>query len=68
MLFTIKDIDRVIAILDQHNIKGNLGTSDLAESVTISKKIVIYSLIFGIIVSALQYTGVMIEINRYLFR
>jgi hypothetical protein len=68
LLFTIRDIDRVIAILDQHNIKGDLGTSDLAQSITISKKVVIYSVIFGIIVSALQYTGVMIEINRYLFR
>ena len=68
LLFTIRDIDRVIAILDQHSIKGDLGTRDLAQSITISKKVVIYSVIFGIIVSALQYTGVMIEINRYLFR
>jgi hypothetical protein len=68
LLFTVRDIDRVIAILDQHNIKGDLGSSDLAKSITISKKVVIYSIIFGVVVSALQYSGIMIELNRYLFR
>lgn len=68
LLFTIKEIDRAIAIFDQHNIKGDLGTSDLAKSITVSRKAVIISVIFGVIVSILQYTGIMIEINRYLFR
>jgi hypothetical protein len=68
VLFTLRDIDRVIAIFDQQGISGHLGEGEQLKSFTLSKKIVIFSLVFGAMVSILQYTGIMIEINRYFFR
>ena len=68
ILFTLRDIDRVIAIFDQQGIDGQLHDGTSFEGFTLNKKIVLISIIFGTIVSILQYTGVMIEINRYFFR
>lgn len=68
LLFTIQDIDRAVAIFDQHGIKGELKSQFDEKNITINKKAIIYFLIFGIIVSVIQYSGLMIAINRYLFR
>lgn len=68
LLFTIRDIDRVIAIFDQHGIQGELKSQFDEKNLSINKKSIILFLLFGIIVSALQYSGIIISINRYLFR
>lgn len=68
LLFTIRDIDRVISIFDQHGIKGELKSQFDEKSLSINKRTILLFLVFGAIVSAMQYTGLMIAINRYLFR
>lgn len=68
LLFTICDIDRAVAIFDQHGIQGDLKSQFEQSSLSINKKAILYFLIFGVIVSVIQYTGLMIEINRLLFR
>jgi hypothetical protein len=62
-MFTVNDIDRVLAILDQQHISGDLGykaTSDHAAH----KKLIFFFVLVGIIVSLLQYSGFV----RQLFR
>jgi hypothetical protein len=68
VLFTLRDMDRVIAIFDQQAITAYLGESQLVQTYTLSRRIAIVSILFGAIVSILQYTGIMIDINRYFFR
>jgi hypothetical protein len=68
VLFTLRDMDRVIAIFDQQGITAHLGEAREVHTFTLSKKIVVFSLLFGVLVSVLQYTGVIIDINRYFFR
>ncbi len=67
-LFTIRDLDRVVAIFDQHGIEADLGAAPDEAKKTVSRKLIWGFIIFGTVVSILQYTGIMIEINRYLFR
>jgi hypothetical protein len=67
-LFTIRDVDRVVAIFDQHAIQADLGAVVDESRRSVSRKLILSFIIFGTVVSILQYTGVMIEINRYLFR
>lgn len=62
-MFTINDMDRVLAILDQHHISGDLGkkaTSDQAAH----KKLVLFFIIVGILVSLLQYSGLIGQLFR----
>lgn len=68
LLFTIQDIDRAVAIFDQHGIKGDLKSQFDEKNISINKKAIMYFLIFGVLVSVIQYSGLMIAINRYLFR
>lgn len=68
LLFTIRDIDRAVAIFDQHAIQGDLKSQFDEKNITVSRRTIIYFLVFGIIVSVIQYSGLMIAINRYLFR
>ena len=68
LLFTIRDADRAIAILDQHNIKGDLGQESSELVAPIRRKVIIGFIIFGIAVSIMQYTGLIIKVNQLLFR
>lgn len=68
LLFTVQEIDRVVAIFDQHDIPGDLSHTEISLNNTVSRKLLFIAIIFGVVVSILQYTGVMIAINRYLFR
>jgi hypothetical protein len=68
LLFTIRDVDRVVAIFDQHAIKADLGAIVDESRKSVSRKLILSFILFGTVVSILQYTGIMIEINRYLFR
>jgi hypothetical protein len=68
ILFTIQDIDRAVAILDQHAIMGDLKSQIPDGAIPVSRKIMVYFFIFGVVVSIMQYTGAWIAINRLLFR
>lgn len=68
LLFTVREIDRVVAIFDQHGIKGDLGKVSDTSNRSINIKLLYIAIVFGVIVSIMQYTGLMIAINRYLFR
>jgi len=68
LLFTVQEIDRVVAIFDQHDINGDLAHTEISLNNTVSRKLLYIAIVFGVVVSVLQYTGVMIAINRYLFR
>lgn len=68
LLFSIREIDRVIAIFDQHGIQGDLKSQFDENSLSINKRTVIFFLVFGVVVSAMQYSGFIISINRWLFR
>ena len=68
LLFTIQDINRAVAIFDQHGIQGDLKSQFDEKNISSNKKTIIYFLIFGAIISVMQYSGLMIAINRYLFR
>ena len=56
-VFTIRDIDRVVAILDQHNIPGDLGKETLEKTMTVNKKLVIIFIAFGLVMFFIQYFG-----------
>lgn len=56
-VFTIRNIDRVIAILDQHNISGDLGKEHLAKTMTVNKKLMIIFIVFGIALFIFQHFG-----------
>ncbi len=68
ILFTVKDIDRVVAIFDQQGIHGDLGKPIDPNSKSFNRKIAMFAIGFGIVWSILQYSGAIIEINRYFFR
>lgn len=56
-VFTIRDIDRAVAILDQHNIPGDLGKETLERTMTVNKKLVIIFIAFGVVMFFIQYFG-----------
>lgn len=62
-MFTVNNIDRVLAILDQNNIKGDLGAV-AKEDQTAHKKLILFFIVFGVVISLLQYSGFI----RQLFR
>lgn len=68
LLFTIRDIDRAVAILDQHNIQGDLSKAEFNGVMTTSKKLIIFYISFFVIVTILQFSGFFIMINQWLFR
>lgn len=56
-VFTIKDHDRAIAIFDQHGIKGDLGNTTYQNTVTTSKKLLVFFLGFSALMFIVQYFG-----------
>lgn len=56
-VFTIRNIDRVIAILDQHSIQGKLGKESLSKKMTVNKKLLIIFISFGIFLFVFQHFG-----------
>lgn len=68
LLFTIEDIDRAVAILDQHNIQGDLSNAEFHGSMTTSKKLLIFYVSFFVVVTVLQFSGFFIAVNQWLFR
>ena len=68
LLFTVQDIDRAVAILDQHNIKGDLSNAEFHGGMTTSKKLIIFYIVFFIVVTILQFSGFFIYVNQWLFR
>lgn len=56
-VFTIRDMDRVIAILDQHNIPGELGKENFAKTMTVNKKLLIVFVLFGAALFVFQHLG-----------
>jgi hypothetical protein len=63
-IFTVKDVDRVIAIFDQHNIKGELGDEAFKKTLSVNKKLVIFFISFSILMFFIQYFGVVGKIFR----
>lgn len=62
--FTIKDVDRVVAIFDQHNIKGRLGKEEFNNTMTVNKKLIIFFVSFSILMFFVQYFGLIGKIFR----
>ncbi|MBC74950.1 MAG: hypothetical protein CME64_02955 [Halobacteriovoraceae bacterium] len=56
-VFTIRNIDRVVAILDQQNIPGNLGKEKLEKAMTVNKKLVVFFVLFGTVLFVVQHFG-----------
>ncbi|MCO4755362.1 MAG: hypothetical protein KC478_12845 [Bacteriovoracaceae bacterium] len=56
-VFTIRNIDRVVAILDQHHIPGDLGRETLEKTMTVNKKLVVFFIFFGTVMFFIQYFG-----------
>ena len=56
-VFTIRDIDRVIAIFDQHNIEGKLGKESLKKNSPLGKRVIITFVLFGVAMAIAQYFG-----------
>ncbi len=62
-MFSVKDMDRVLAIFDQNNIKGDLGQKARVDKSSHLKLAMIIILI-GILISIIQYLGLV----RVIFR
>lgn len=56
-VFTIRNIDRVVAILDQQNISVSLGKEKLEKTMTVNKKLVIFFALFGTLLFVIQHFG-----------
>lgn len=56
-VFTIKDMDRAIAIFDQHEIKGDLSKESLSQAMSVNKKLIIFFALFGLAMFIFQYFG-----------
>lgn len=63
ILFTVNNVDRVLALLDQHNIKGQLGKGLRKDGGT-HKKLILFFLIVGSLMAFVQYFGVI----RFIFQ
>jgi hypothetical protein len=63
ILFSINSVDRVVAILDQQGISGDLGGKATTDFNT-HKKLILFFLMSGIVVGLIQYSGIV----RSLFR
>jgi hypothetical protein len=55
-MFSVNQIDRVLAILDQNHISGDLGGSARGDH-SAHKKLILFFLVIGIFISLLQYSG-----------
>lgn len=64
ILLSVSNMQRAIAIFDNHSIPGDLGNKEFKESFSVNKKFVLYVLIFAIIVFFFQYFG----LARYILR
>lgn len=63
ILFSIRHIDRAVAILDQHGVKGDLGRK-LKGDWNSRKKLVLFFIIAGGLMALIQYSGIIREIFR----
>ena len=64
ILLSVSNMQRAIAILDNHNIPGDLGNKEFQESLSVNKKFVFIVIGFAIIVFFFQYFG----LARYILR
>lgn len=65
-IFTVKDIDRVIAIFDQQNIKGELGDETFKRTLSVNKKLLIFFISFSVLMFFIQYFGIVGRLFRTL--
>lgn len=56
-VFTVRNMDRAIAILDQRDIPGELGKEHLANTMTVNKKLLIIFVSFGAALFVFQVFG-----------
>ena len=63
LMFSVGNLDRVVALFDQSGIQGDLGSS-ASSDYKAKKKLVLVVMIFGVLAALLQYSGLI----RYLFR
>lgn len=63
ILFSVSDVDRVVAIFDQNGIKGDLG-NQVKKDFSTHRKLIYFFIISGILVYLFQY----FEVARLLFR
>ena len=64
ILFTICDQDRAVAIMDQQEISGKLGSEDYATTMSAHKKFFIFVIFFGLVVFCIQHYGILGMIFR----
>lgn len=62
-MFSVKDMDRVLAIFDQNDIKGDLGSKAKGDKAS-HLKLVMIIIAIGILISIIQYLGLV----RVIFR
>ena len=62
-MFTVNNMDRVLAILDQNHIEGNLG-GNAKNDQPAHKKLILFFLIAGVLVALLQYSGFIRDLFR----
>ncbi|MBT4722173.1 hypothetical protein HOB30_00255 [Candidatus Falkowbacteria bacterium] len=62
-MFTINDIDRVLAIFDQHHIKGDLGQRSKPDK-SAHLKLVLFFMLAGILLAIFQYSGFLNQVLR----
>lgn len=63
-LFTVKDVDRVLAILDQNHIQGKLSPDNDPKSTSAQAKLGFIFLGVGVIFAIIQYSGFIRELFR----
>ena len=56
ILFTVNDVDRVLAILDQNNISGDLGVKAKRDA-SAHQKLLIFFMASGVMMALIQYSG-----------
>lgn len=62
-MFTVNKMDRVLAILDQNHIQGDLGEA-AKQDLSAHRKLILFFLIMGIVVSLIQYSGLIRQFFR----
>ncbi|MAX66239.1 MAG: hypothetical protein CME66_04825 [Halobacteriovoraceae bacterium] len=62
-MFTVRNIDRAVAIFDQQGIKGDLGHAS-AGHINSHKKLIFIFFVLGVLISLVQYSGFVGEIFR----
>ncbi len=63
ILLAVNNPDRVVAILDQNNISGNLGHND-EKDYNSHLKLAVFFLIVGVLIALVQYSGFLRQLIR----